>query len=132
MLTRTRTTEGVRISVTTEFRGILREEGEESSGFLFAYHISVENQNPFTVQLLRRHWVITDAFARVQEVKGEGVVGETPVIAPGEAYEYSSGCDLDTDMGTMRGAYEMQRRDDGRMFRVEIPEFSLEAPSRLN
>jgi ApaG protein len=102
--------------------------------FVWAYHVRIENQGGETVQLRRRHWRITDARGRVNEVRGPGVVGEQPVLRPGEAYEYTSGTPLTTPSGIMVGSYEMERRD-GSSFAVAIPAFSLDSPHqpvRLN
>ena len=94
--------------------------------FVFAYFVRVENHGEDEVQLLRRHWTITDADGHVQEVEGEGVIGQTPVIAPGEAHEYHSFCVLRTFEGSMEGAYLMQR-EGGSRFKAQIPRFYLRA-----
>ena len=92
----------------------------------------IENGSSQTVQLLRRHWFITDAAAQIREVEGEGVVGEQPIILPGERYEYASYCDLNTEIGKMRGHYLMTRSEDDALFEAEIPEFRMVVPSKLN
>jgi ApaG protein len=94
--------------------------------FVFAYFIEIANGGPAEVQLLRRHWVITDADGVVQEVEGAGVVGEQPVLAPGDVHRYTSYCVLKTFAGTMEGTYLMQR-ENGARFRVQIPRFDLRA-----
>ena len=94
--------------------------------FVFAYFVSIENHGDDEVQLLRRHWTITDAEGHVQEVEGEGVVGQKPVIAPGEAHEYHSFCVLRTFEGSMEGTYLMQR-ESGSRFKAQIPRFYLRA-----
>jgi ApaG protein len=94
--------------------------------FVFAYVIRIENGGPDEVQLLRRHWLITDGAGRVREVEGEGVVGQQPVLAPGEAHVYQSFCVLDTFEGAMEGTYLMQRAN-GERFRIQIPRFPLRA-----
>ncbi len=94
--------------------------------FVFAYFIRIENQGLSDVQLLRRHWFITDDTGRAHEVEGEGVIGKQPVIAPGEHHEYNSYTVLETFEGNMRGTYLMERAD-GQRFRVEIPRFDLRA-----
>jgi ApaG protein len=102
--------------------------------YVWAYHVRIENHGSETVQLLRRHWRITDALGRVQEVRGPGVVGEQPVLAPGESYEYTSGTPLSTPSGIMVGSYEMET-PQGESFAVAIPAFSLDSPHetiRLN
>jgi ApaG protein len=95
--------------------------------YVWAYHVRIENQGGDTVQLRRRHWQITDARGRMQEVRGAGVVGEQPVLQPGEAFEYTSGTPLPTPSGIMVGSYEMETRD-GATFEVAIPAFSLDSP----
>jgi ApaG protein len=95
--------------------------------YVWAYQVRIENQGGETVQLRRRHWRITDAMGRLQEVRGPGVVGEQPVLNPGEAFEYTSGTPLPTPSGIMVGSYEMETRD-GATFEVAIPAFSLDSP----
>lgn len=95
--------------------------------YVWAYHVRIENQGEDTVQLRSRHWRITDALGRLQEVRGAGVVGEQPVLKPGEAFEYTSGTPLPTPSGIMTGTYEMER-DSGDRFDIKIPAFSLDSP----
>jgi ApaG protein len=95
--------------------------------YVWAYHVRIENHGAETVQLRRRHWRITDALGRMQEVRGPGVVGEQPVLEPGAAFEYTSGTPLPTPSGIMVGSYEMETRG-GAMFEVAIPAFSLDSP----
>ena len=113
----------------------LEEQSEpDDSHFVFAYHIRIQNNGQDVVQLLNRYWQITDGRGRMQEVRGPGVVGEQPVLRPGEAFEYTSGCPLNTATGIMVGTYEMETLD-GERFDVDIPAFSLDAPDapvRLN
>ncbi|MDX1912104.1 MAG: Co2+/Mg2+ efflux protein ApaG [Saprospiraceae bacterium] len=120
------------ITVAVEHQYLPEHSDQREHRFVFGYHIRIENGSPYTVQLLRRHWYITDAASQLREVEGEGVVGEQPVLLPGEHYQYTSYCDLNTDMGKMRGTYLMTRREDGGFFEVEIPEFKMVAPSKLN
>lgn len=103
-----------------------------SQHFMFAYRIIITNNSKDTVQLLRRHWFIVDALGQKREVEGEGVVGEQPVLKPGENYEYISGCDLKTDIGKMYGSYLMVNLFDGKIFQAEIPEFYMTAPLKMN
>ncbi|MGE5502650.1 MAG: Co2+/Mg2+ efflux protein ApaG [Ignavibacteriales bacterium] len=103
------------------------ESDPDEGRYVWAYTIEIENHGEETVQLISRHWIITDALARVQEVVGEGVVGEQPVLGPREAFRYTSSCPLTTSSGAMRGAYRMMT-DAGEPFMVEIPEFSLHLP----
>jgi len=123
-------TNGIRVAVETNYLPYHSDPREGK--YLFGYHIMIENGSPHTVQLLRRHWFITDGAAQVREVEGEGVVGEQPVLLPGAHYEYASYCDLNTEIGKMRGTYLMTRQEDESLFEVEIPEFKMVAPSKLN
>lgn len=95
--------------------------------WVWAYMVEIENHGSETVQLISRHWVITDALNRVEEVQGPGVVGEQPILNPGEAFRYSSACPLPTPSGVMRGSYRMAT-DGGEIFDVETPQFSLDLP----
>jgi ApaG protein len=126
----TQITEGVKVSVETVYQSEYSNPAQEH--FMFAYKITIENLSDYTVQLMRRHWYIFDSNGTLREVEGEGVVGEQPVIEPGESHEYVSGCNLKTDMGSMKGSYLMRRLMDNQTIRVNIPEFQLVAPYRLN
>lgn len=97
------------------------------SHWFFHYTVRISNEGDETVQLLSRHWIITDGTGRVEEVRGPGVVGEQPVLAPGESFEYTSGCPLKTSTGSMRGTYQMVT-EDGTHFDVEIARFALAEP----
>ncbi len=99
--------------------------------FVFAYTITVTNTGSVAAQLISRHWIITDAEHRVQEVKGQGVVGKQPVLKPGESFEYTSGASIPTPVGTMRGSYRMVA-EDGLAFEVPIPPFTLSIPRTLH
>ncbi|MEG3160249.1 Co2+/Mg2+ efflux protein ApaG [Sphingomonas sp. LB2R24] len=123
------TTDGVTVRVSVSY---LPEQSEPERGrWFWAYHIRLENEGTETVQLLTRHWVITDGRGARHSVEGEGVVGEQPVIEPGASFDYVSGCPLATPSGAMQGNYRMVR-EDGALFDVEIPRFSLFAPAVLN
>src|ERR1700753_1402162 len=100
----------------------------DSSEYFWAYRVVIENQGPETVQLLSRHWMITNARGELTEVKGPGVVGEQPILAPGESFEYTSGAPLNTPSGMMGGAYRMES-ESGERFDIEIPTFSLDRPN---
>jgi len=126
----TATTQGVRISVDTVYQDEYSNSANEH--YMFAYRITIQNLSEQTIQLLRRKWFIFDSNATNREVEGEGVVGLQPVIEPGESYEYVSGCNLKTEMGSMKGYYEMIRPLDGTFFMVDIPEFQLIVPYKLN
>jgi ApaG protein len=123
-------TEGVKVTVLTEYQPDYSNPGQEH--YVFTYKILIENRSEHTVKLLRRHWMIYDANASVREVEGEGVVGLQPVLEPGDVHDYVSGCNLRTDIGKMAGTYLMERVIDGKQFRVIIPAFSLVVPYRLN
>lgn len=126
----TTTTQGVTVSVTTSY---LPDYSSPVQGhYVFAYRITIRNDSEHTVKLLRRHWHIHDANGSVREVEGEGVVGQQPVLEPGESHQYVSGCNLKTGIGKMLGTYQMERVADGRRFPVQIPEFTLVVPYRLN
>lgn len=130
MTTITASTEGVKVSVLTEYQP--EYSSPYQSHFVFSYRIRIENHSANTVQLQRRKWIIFDSNATIREIEGEGVVGLTPVLEPGESHEYISGCSLKSSIGKMTGSYVMERLVDGKKFRVMIPEFSLIAPFRLN
>ena len=123
-------TEGIKISVDTIYQD--EHSNPENGHFMFAYRISIENLTDFEIQLMRRQWFIFDSNGTVREVEGEGVVGVQPIIMPGDSYAYVSGCNLKTDIGSMRGRYLMRRTLDDSEFLVEIPEFELVVPFRLN
>jgi ApaG protein len=104
------------------------EESDPDEGrYVWSYIVEIENHGPETVQLISRHWIITDARNRVEEVRGEGVVGEQPTLSPREAFRYNSACPLTTPSGAMRGSYRLMT-DTGEPFDIEIPEFSLHLP----
>ena len=121
-------THGIKVSVETFFQANYSNKGE----FIFAYRVTIENKSESTFQLLRRHWHIFDAIGVWREVEGEGVVGETPVIEPGQLHQYVSGCHLIAPVGKMKGTYLMERKSDGEHFDVTIPEFEMIAPFLLN
>ncbi len=115
------------ITVTVEPVFLEDRSSPAEHHYVWAYRVRIENGGQETVQLRRRHWRITDALGRVQEVRGPGVVGEQPVLGPGQSFEYTSGAPLTTPSGIMDGSYEMETRD-GRSFAVTIPAFSLDSP----
>ena len=121
-------TEGFRVEVLPRYSP---EHSDRTQGqWFFLYTVRVTNEGPRTAQLLSRHWVITDAYGKVEEVRGSGVVGEQPKLKPGQAFEYTSGCPLTTPFGTMEGSYQMID-DQGQRFDVEIPAFSLREPGSM-
>lgn len=99
----------------------------DNAQYVWAYRVQIENEGTETVQLLTRYWHITDGMGRVQEVRGAGVVGEQPVLSPGESYEYTSGTPLPTPSGIMKGSYQMST-PSGDKFDIEVPAFSLDCP----
>ncbi len=121
----TATTEGVRVTVESSY--LPEHSAPEDDRYAFAYFITISNEGATRVQLKRRHWVITDGNGKVEEVEGPGVVGEQPVLDPGDSHRYTSGAVLATPVGTMEGTYEMHETG-GRVFRAEIPRFSLRMP----
>jgi ApaG protein len=121
-------TDGVEVTVRTYY---LEDQSDPEEGkWVWAYRVRIENQRRDTVQLLRRTWRITDAHGRMQVVQGAGVVGEQPVLEPGDAFEYTSGTPLDTASGFMVGTYHMVMTDSAQEFDVAIPAFSLDSPGQ--
>ncbi len=122
--------EGVEISVEifyqSDYSNPLNQE------FMFAYRITLENHNNFTVKLLRRHWFIFDSNGEQREVEGEGVIGIQPILKPGETYQYVSGCNLKTEMGRMHGTYLMENQHNKESFKVNIPSFDMIVPFKNN
>jgi len=122
-------TKQLKVTVAPEF---LEEHSRpDDAHYVWAYHITIINEGDERVQLINRYWKIIDAQGRVQEVRGVGVVGEQPVLEPGEEYTYTSGCPLTTPSGVMLGAYEMAT-DDGERFDISVPAFSLDSPNALS
>ncbi len=122
-------TRGIRVRVRPRFDP---QRSQPAQGkWFFLYQVTIRNESAGTVQLLNRHWVITDGVGRVEEVQGPGVVGEQPILEPGDAFEYTSGCPLSTDVGKMEGSYQMID-DDGEPFDVDIAPFVLCEPSTVN
>jgi len=122
-----------RYAVTVEPKAsFLADQSDPAKGeYVFSYTITVTNAGEVAVQLVSRHWVITDAEHRIQEVKGMGVVGQQPWLKPGESFEYTSGASIPTSVGTMRGTYQM-RAEDGHAFDAPIPSFTLSVPRTLH
>jgi ApaG protein len=116
------------IEVTVEPNFLPDRSSVENQQYFWSYTIAITNSGQETVQLRTRHWIITDATGRTQEVRGEGVVGEQPVLEPGESFEYTSGTPLATPSGFMRGQYHMVATDSGEPFDIAIPAFSLDSP----
>ncbi len=121
---------GIKISVDCQYES--RFSNPENNLFMFSYGIKIENKNNYPVQLLRRHWFIYDSNTKSREVEGEGVIGQQPIIMPGEAYAYRSSCDFTTDTGKMCGKYQMENLETGEVFDVPVPDFMLIVPHKLN
>lgn len=119
----------IRVEVETDF--IPAQSDPDNERYVFAYTITIHNEGQVPARLLARHWVITDANGRVQEVEGEGVVGEQPYLRPGEAFQYTSGTMIGTPVGTMQGSYHLVA-DDGAAFDAPIAPFTLAAPRVLH
>lgn len=121
---------GITVSVETfyqpEYSNVANNE------YMFAYRITIENNNTYSVKLLRRHWYIYDATGSLREVEGEGVIGVQPQINPGEKYQYISGCNLRTEIGKMYGTYLMTNVNTNKNFDVSIPAFEMTVPFKLN
>jgi ApaG protein len=119
------------IVVHVETQYIEPESRPEQNFYVFAYHITISNQGDIPAKLLTRHWIITDSNGRVQEVKGDGVIGKQPHLKPKESFSYTSGTMMETPVGTMEGSYQMLA-DDGQNFDAEIPAFVLALPNMLH
>lgn len=122
-------TDGIRIGVRSSY--VPERSNPGGLFWFFAYEVTISNEGDRPAQLLTRHWVITDGDGNVEEVTGDGVVGETPYLNPGESFSYTSFCPIRTDSGTMHGTYGMVR-PDGERFDVEIPRFALSEPYTIN
>lgn len=125
-------TQGIRVRVTPQF--LEEESSPDEDRYVWAYTVDIHNEGSATVQLRTRHWRITDASGRTEEVRGRGVVGQTPVMEPGESFRYTSSCPLPTPSGIMMGSYRMTT-DAGESIDVAVPAFSLDSPHskpRLN
>jgi ApaG protein len=123
-------TDGISISVETFYQPDY--SNPMASEFMFAYRITIENNNTFPIKLLRRHWQIADSNGTHREVEGDGVVGVQPLLAPGESYQYVSGSNLRSEIGKMSGHYIMENQLDKKLFEVIIPEFKMIVPFKLN
>jgi ApaG protein len=119
----------VNVEAVAEF--IAGQSDPDGNRYVFAYHITITNSGARTAQLLSRHWIITDGSGRKQEVRGDGVIGEQPRLAPGEQFRYTSGSVLETPVGTMHGSFQMVS-EDGHKFEADIPPFTLAIPRVLH
>ena len=126
----TEITNEIKVSVVAEYEA--KHSISSQQVYVFSYQVTIVNNSNHTFQVKERLWSIFDSLDGYKEVQGEGVVGEQPVLEPGESFEYVSGCKLKSDIGSMCGAYIVERMLDGKYFEVEIPEFSLMVPFKLN
>ena len=127
---KTKSTAGIKISIETQYKS--EQSHPLASHYFFVYRITIKNISDYTVQLKKRHWYIFDSNGIKSEVAGDGVIGVQPILAPGQSYQYVSGCNLTTVMGKMHGIYLMEREADGKLFNVKIPEFLMIVPYKLN
>jgi ApaG protein len=123
-------TEGIKIIAVPAFQAEYSDIHQQQ--YAFTYHITIENTSDYTVQLMRRHWHIYNGNGTMTEVEGEGVIGQQPILEPGEVHKYMSGCNLPTTMGKMTGTYLMVRLFDQKHFYVDIPEMTMIVPHLLN
>ena len=123
-------THNIEISVEVKFWP--QHSMPRENHYFFVYFITIQNKSDFSVQLLRRHWDIFDSIGEKRVVDGDGVVGETPVLEPGQKFEYNSGCNLTSEIGFMKGYYTLLKLMDGKEFSVDIPRFDLVVPAKLN
>ncbi|MDB3905945.1 Co2+/Mg2+ efflux protein ApaG [Crocinitomicaceae bacterium] len=123
-------TSGIQISVSTNYRSDLSDV--TTSEFFFNYHIDIQNMNSFDVQLISRDWYIFDSLSESRYVNGAGVIGEQPLLKPDESFRYTSGCDLNSELGMMKGFYTFKNLSDGTLFEVFVPTFLLEYTNKLN
>jgi len=130
MIMETLITNGIKVSAEPFYQESYSKPLEMK--FVFAYRITIENLGTETAQLLRRHWFIVDAAGTIREVEGEGVVGQQPVLEPGNKHQYVSWCPIPTEIGKMSGTFLFQKMSDGSNFEVQIPEFHLLAPFKVN
>jgi ApaG protein len=120
------------IEISVEVKYWPQHSMPKENHYFFVYFITIQNKSDFSVQLLRRHWDIFDSIGDKRVVDGDGVVGETPVLEPGQKFEYNSGCNLTSELGYMKGFYTLLKLMDGKEFNVDIPKFDLIVPAKLN
>lgn len=130
MLMVTAISEGVQITVETFYQPDY--SNPVNSEFMFAYRITIENCNPFTIKLLQRHWYVFDSRGDYRDIDGEGVVGVQPILKPNEKFVYVSGCNLRTEIGRMEGHYLMENQNSKEKFKVKIPAFEMIVPNKMN
>ena len=120
-----------KIAVSSEVSYVSSQSDPSANKFVFAYTIIISNRGNLSARLINRHWIITDSTGKIEEVKGEGVIGETPDLKPGESFSYTSGSMLETPAGSMEGSYGM-KAEDGTIFKASIPLFTLSKPNSLH
>ena len=121
-----------RVEVKVETKFVQHSFDTHSGKYLFTYSIDIQNNNDFSIQLLSRHWKIQDSLTPLRFVNGEGVIGERPILLPGESYQYQSYCDLNSSIGYMEGSYIFRKEDNQELIEVDIPRFELALLSKLN
>ncbi len=126
----TEITSGVKVSVETEYQSEYSSPSQYH--YVFTYQVTIENNSDNTLKLLRRHWYIHDLTSSIREVEGEGVVGQQPVLEPGQVHQYVSGCNLRSGIGKMSGTYLMEKLVDGKKLDILIPEFTMVVPFKMN
>lgn len=126
----TEVTNGVKVSVEVEYQPNYSSPSQHH--YVFTYQVTIENNSNKTLQLKRRKWVINDAAFPIRIVEGEGVVGRQPILEPGQSHQYISGCNLRSGLGKMGGSYQMEKLMDGQIINVQIPEFKMIVPFKLN
>jgi ApaG protein len=120
------------IEISVDVKYLPQQSIPNENHYFFIYFITIENKSDFTFQLTKRHWDIFDSIGEKREVDGEGVVGESPVLEPGQKFQYNSGCNLNSEIGYMKGFYTLIKLLDGSEFFIEIPKFDLIVPAKLN
>lgn len=126
----TEITEGVKVSVEAEYQPEYSSPSQYH--YVFTYRVTIENNSDRTIQILRRNWLIQDASFASREINGDGVVGQQPIIEPGNKHHYVSGCNLKSGIGSMSGSYQVERLIDGKLLNISIPKFQMVAPFKLN
>ena len=121
-----------RVEVKVETKFVQHSSDTHSGKYLFTYSIDIQNNNDFSIQLLSRHWKIQDSLTPLRFVNGEGVIGERPIVLPGESYQYQSYCDLNSSLGYMEGSYIFRKEDNQELIEVDIPRFEMALLSKLN
>ena len=121
-----------RVEVKVETKFVQLSSDTHSGKYLFTYSIDIQNNNDFSIQLLSRHWKIQDSLTPLRFVNGEGVIGERPILLPGESYQYQSYCDLNSSIGYMEGSYIFRKEDNQELIEVDIPRFEMALLSKLN